>query len=252
MTLELYRGVDMKKRFKMYTAGLAMLLLSVAPVSADTIIKFGLEEPGTSTSGPDLRYLNGVFETIDQGDASTPGDQNTGLFFTGFLAGVVSDMISGASLTLADVLGVGAAFNNTDVGTIAQQTSGGTLSIWGNDNSLLLSGELGEGVITGAMNVPTGSFFNTEFVNFTGGSLLEFIKPFPGNLSLSMIGIATGSNIGLLVNDAGVLENFTAFGNGLVTAEQNAPIPEPATALLMLSGLLGTAMRRRKGNKSVV
>jgi hypothetical protein len=238
----------MNKAVKTLTMSLALLFVSVAPVSADTLIKFGLDEPGTTASAPDLQYFDGVFQTVNQGDASTLGDQNTGLLFTGFLQGVMADIVSGASLTIADVFGIGAAYENPNIGTISQQTSGGTLSIWDNNNALLLSAELGEGVITGAANVPTGSFFSTEFVNFTGGSMLQFINPFPGNISLSMLGITTGQAIGLLVNEGGELQNFTGFGNGLVTAQEISEIPEPATAMLILSGLLGTVMRRRSPN----
>lgn len=217
---------------------LAVLLFSVSSASADTIIKFGL-----SQTGPDLIFQDGVFGTIDQGDASTIGDQNTGIEFTGFLNSMFANIVTGASVTISDVLSSGLATDSGGIGVIVQRTFGGLLSIWDDNNDLLLSANLGAGSFAGANGVPTGSFFNTEVFNYTGGSLLSLLSPNTGNISISMTSIITEGQTGFHIQNDGTLADFTANGNGLLAGE---PIPEPATAMLILSGLVGCAFRKRK------
>jgi hypothetical protein len=217
----------------------AVLLASVSSAKADTIVKFGLGQTGS-----DIIFQNGVFGTRDQGDASTVGDQNSGIEFTGFLNSMLTNIITGASVTISDVVSTGLATDSGGIGVIVQQTFGGLISIWDESNDLLLSGVLGAGSFAGANGVPTGSFFNTEVMTYNGGSLLSFVAPSPGSISLSMTSIlSAGNQTGFHINPDGTLASFTANGNGLLTGEA---IPEPATVMLILSGLVGGAIKRRK------
>ena len=213
--------------------------LVAVPAQADTILKFGLSE-----TGPDIVYSGGEFGTANDGDASTVGEQTTGLNFVGFLAGVFPDIMTGASATLEGVDAVGDAAEIN--GVILEQTNGGTFSLWDQNNVLLLQAELGEGSINGSTNQSTGSFFNTEVVNFTGGSLLQYVLATPGGLSFALAGITTNGANGLDVNN-GALANFTANASGLVTGQ---PIPEPSSVALLLSSLVGLGIRRRKAAAS--
>ncbi len=220
---------------KLLVSAVVLLAMSVQPAAADTILKFGLSE-----IGPDILYENGSLFTRDDGNAGTLGDQNTALNFTGFLDTLLTDISGGASFTLDSVTAVGGASMNGVL--ISQQTEGGTFSVWDASNNLLLSAELGEGSINGTDDVGTGSFFNTEVVNFTGGSLLNFVAPSPGGISLALASILTNGNPGLDVVN-GVLQDFTANADGLITGE---PVPEPSTVALLLSGLVGGVARRKK------
>lgn len=221
---------------KKLTCAVVLLLFAASSASADTILKFSLSEVDS-----DILYEGGELFTPSDGDLSTPGDQNTALNFTGFLDGLFTDIEEeSASFTLDSVVAVGDA--SLTAGIIAQQTDGGTFSIWDDNNELLLSAELGEGAISGSANASTGSFFNTEVVNYTGGSLLAFVLPSPGGISLSLASIMTNGEVGLrILNDE--LQDFQADANGLVTGE---PIPEPSTVALFLTGLMGGALTRRK------
>jgi len=223
-----------KKRLLIVTV--MLFAFWVQPVAADTILKFGLSEIGS-----DILYESGVLFTKDDGFAATTGNQNTGLNFTGFLAGLIADISGGASFTLDGITAIG---NATLIGAlVAQQTNGGTFSVWDVSNNLLLSAELGEGYINGTNSVGTASFFNTEIVNYTGGSLLNLIAPAPGGISLALASILTDGKVGLdVVNDK--LQNFSANGSGLITGD--AAVPEPTTVLLLMSGLIGGVARRKK------
>jgi len=126
---------------------------------------------------------------------------------------------------------------------IAQQTEGGFFSIWDNFDNLLLSAELGEGFINGTDSIGTGNFFNTEIVNYTGGSLLNLVSLTQGGISLALASILSGGQPGLDVV-GGVLQDFSANADGLVAGQ--TAVPEPASMALLLSGLIGGAIGRKK------
>lgn len=214
-----------------------LILFSTQSAVADTILKFNL-----GNTGPDLEYAGGVFSTIDDSDLGTTGEQNTAIEFVGFLDPILVDILSGASFTLADVLAVGSA--NVVGPVVTQQTSGGTFAVWNEANELLLSAELGEGILSAATGVSTGSFFNTEVVNFTGGSLLTYVLATPGGISIALANILTEGISGVVVDD-GELFDFTADADGLITGEPTE-IPEPSTMLLLGSAVAGGMIRRRR------
>jgi len=225
--------------FKKAAAVIAFSLVSLQAVHADTIIKFDLGD-----TGPDLQYVAGQFSTINEGNALTFGDQDTGIDFTSFLDPILVDIVAGASFTLSGVNAVGGA---SVLGSLVlQQTEGGTFSIWNEANELLLAAELGEGVITGSIGVSTGSFFNTSIANFTGGSLLEYIATSPAGISIALANILTDGIPGVAVGGNNQLFDFTADADGLITGEPVA-VSEPATAVLLgAAGIAGLIRRRRK------
>ena len=148
-------------------------LVQAAPL---TIVELHLG----GVSQPEIEFTNGVLSTINDGDAGTPGEQNTDVVFDSLLNSV-ADIFSGASFTFDGVTAIGAP--GTGPGGIFQAMSGGTFSLWGNDvnQSLLLSGTFGTGTIVGADSTSIGSFFTTEVGALTGGSLVSLL---PANIPL--------------------------------------------------------------------
>jgi hypothetical protein len=218
--------------------GLAVAMSSSA--SATAILKFSLGD-----TGPDIAYSNGVFSTVNDGDAATPGDQDTSVRFVGPLA-FMTDILSGASFSLANVTASGLAIVTS--GVITQLTTGGQFALYDQSNSLLLAGTLDSGVISGGLASSTGSFFNSTAGTFTGGSLLSYIAPTPAGLSIALSDILSNSGlVGMAVTPGCIVQcqlgNFTAAADQLV---DGSPVPEPATALLFTSGVVGAFIKRRR------
>ena len=212
--------------------GGAILALGLVPAAqADSIMKIGLSETNT----PDVEYAGGVLSTVDDGDATTVGEQNTRIDFVGFL-GFLSDVTTAAaSFTLSGAQSTGNAVQNGLL--ISQTTTGGTFSLWDQSNNLLLSGLLAEGAIAGGAD-DTGAFFNTGIATYTAGSLLSFVAPTPAGISLALAGIFTNGQTGMFVTN-GVLDPFVADASGIFAGKRGQEIPEPFTASLLLSGLVG-------------
>ncbi len=213
----------------------SLVFLVTSSASAVTIIKFDL-----GNTGPDLSYSGNVLSTVNDGDASTTGDQNTAIDYVGFLDGSFADILSGASLTLANVTSVGMA--NVSGTLVTQATSGGTFDVYSASNVLLLSGVLSDGAIVGSNSSSTGSFFNTTVANFTSGSLLSVVSSSPAAFSISFTNITSRAGNFLDVTANG-LQAFTADATGQI---EGAAVPEPATVALLLSGVLGGIAKRRR------
>lgn len=224
-------------------ASLATSLLS-SSAFADTIIKFDL-----GSTGADVEYVDGVFGTFNDGDASTPGEQNSDIDFSGFLNASLADILSGASVTISNVL---ASAEVSVLGTIiSQSTNGGSINLWSHTGALLLTGALADGNISGSINGDTGSFFNTTVMTYTGGSLLSYVSPTPAGLSIALSGILSGTDIGMTVSynsntNQFELDSFKADASGLLTGSPANAIPEPASMILLGSAVIGGAISRRK------
>ncbi len=217
-------------------AGLAALTIS--PASAVTIIKFDL-----GSTGPDVQYSSGMLSTVDDGDATTAGDQNTGIDFVNFLDGPFSDILAGASISLSNIMATG---SSVVLGTlVTQATTGGTFDVYDPSNNLLLSGSLGDGAITGSNADSTGSFFNTAVANFTSGSLLSSLAATPAGFSISFTNILSSAGAFMNVGTSG-LDPFTADATGQIEGDPAAAVPEPATLALLVSGVLGGIAKRKK------
>lgn len=223
----------MKK--KQLLSVLLLVFLFTSSASAVNVIKVPL---GTN-AGADVTFDGLTFSTIDDGNASTLGAQNTRILYLG-LGGMPDINTEIASFTLSDVLAVGSAV--TTIGVIAQQTTGGTFNLWAPDNSLLISGSLTDGVLSGSDNGGAGSFFNTQLGLFTGGSLLSFFAGNTLDFSLALNNVLSGVDFGLNVTN-GNLDVFQADASAIISG---SAVPEPTTVLLLLTGIAASRMRRKK------
>ena len=113
---------------------MAALFFLTSSALAETIAKLGL-----GSAGPDIELVDGVLSTVDDGVAATPGDQNSDVTFTGFVAGSVADITPSnqGSFSLSGVSMVGSPFvvNQGLFALVTQQTTGGTFDLY--DDCLL-------------------------------------------------------------------------------------------------------------------
>jgi hypothetical protein len=226
----------MKKTFIIATVCLAVMSSNL--LASTTILKFGF---GADAS-PDIEAIGGILSTVDDGDAATPGDQNTGVDFLGPFLGMPSIPVANASITFDGIVLTNAIQNIGSL--ILQPTSGGTFKVWDDSNSLLLSGTFGDGLMTGSLGgTATASLISLEFGTFDGGSLQNQLDPTSAAVSLSFTGINGGA--GLSVSQMPLtLNNFSADATGLIAAS----VPEPASLsgiAVGLLGLIGFARRKR-------
>ena len=231
------KGYEMRN-FRMLGL-LAIVVLTSKVASAGPVIKFNL-----GGSGPDLQFVGGVLSTVDDGNLSTSGNQDSNLEFVGFFSGVLPDIVSGASVSIADVT-VGGSPQNVG-GVITQDTTGGSFSIYSPSNALLLSGSLNDGQISGSTGSSSGNFLTTNFGVFTGGSLASHFISNSVSLILAMTNIITNGDPGLRVD--GNLQDFRSNSTGEIGAfaSESEPVPEPASLGLLIVGLLGGSRLRRK------
>ena len=212
-------------------------VLLTSSVSAETVIKFDL----AGSAGPDVQYSSSSLSTI--ADGLGVGDKSTDVEYFGFLKDLPA-ITSGASLTLSGVSADGAA---TVIGgvVVQQATTGGTFSLYDDMDALLLSGNLGSGLITGFTGPsasPTGSFLSVGPVNFTGGSLFPLLHPSTGAVSLSFSQVKTGTTNGMQVSGSTLLD-FTAVANGAIDA---SAVPEPSVLGMAALGAVAMIRRRRR------
>lgn len=225
---------------RLVVAALMVLCLSTT-AAADAIIKIDLGGAGT-----DVSYVNGVLSTSDDGVAGTTGNQDTGVDFVGSLS-FLSDILSGASFTLAGVTASGLA--TVVANLVIQPTTGGSFDLYAADNTLLLSGALNDGAITAGLGQSTGSFFNVTAASFTGGTLLAYVAPTPAGLSLALSGLVNEfGGVGLAVAQGCSvgeceLQDFSGAADGLIDGN---PVPEPASMVLLMSGLLAVFRRKQE------
>ena len=221
----------------------ALLLVFALPRGAAAeSIKLPLGE-----ESPEVYFDGTTFGTVDDGNASTLGDQNTRIIFAGF-GGMFADILdSTASFSLDGVTAVGPA-SEPIPGLVAQQTLGGTFSLYAPDNTLLLSGEVTNGALGGGTESATGSFFNTTVGTFTGGALLSFFQLNTLQIVLAMQDIHSGQLVGMHITN-GALDPFTSDAASLIGGDA-AAVPEPTSMLLLLSGCSAAAAYRRRQRAS--
>jgi hypothetical protein len=213
---------------------------------AGTILKLSL---GNDVQ-PDLEYVASVLSTVDDGDGTTPGDQNTAVEFLDFLTGVHPNIpaadgsysMNGLTANGAPLVLFGAI--------VIQQLQGGNFQLWDENNVLLLDATLGDSVLNGTTGPAgpsqTGGVITTTFGNILGGTLAPYIAPNTVSVSIAMTNVISGATPGMVVTPTPggpVLANFVADATETIAAE---PIPEPATVALILLGAIAPLANTRR------
>jgi hypothetical protein len=207
---------------------------------AGTIIKLSL-----GSVSPDIKYDGTTLSTADDSIVATTGQQNTAVEFTDFLESIAADIpTSVASFTMSGLTPSGSAFVFLGQ-NVVQNFTGGTLTLYAPDNSILLSGNLFNSALSGSIGFPSGGLFTTSFGGVTGGSLAQYMDPTSLVLSMNFTKVqTTGGPVGFSVNPPpanpapqihmGVLNPFTADASINIAAET----PEPTTFVLFFAGAL--------------
>lgn len=204
---------------------------------AGPVIKLTLDDLGSGGTNPDVGWRRGVLLTLDDGVAATSGTQNTAIDFVGALGGM-TDISAGGSFSLTGVFANGAP--SSFAGMIVQPTQGGTISLYDDFNTLLLSADIHDGALSGSSTGTAGSFFSIDSMQITGGTLASQFLPSPAAISIAMVDVNTGGLMGMRIVGS-VLDDF----NATAVVDIDATVPAPASALA-LGGLLGVAGRRRR------
>jgi hypothetical protein len=237
----------LQHRMAFVRASLCALIVSFSSVShAGTIIKLNL-----GGVGPDIQMnAAGTLSTSNDGNAGTLGDQNTSIEYTGFFDPLFTDVnLPPASFSLsglqADATGAQLAF-----GLVIQSFHGGTFSLYGANNALLLTGPITTSALAGVTTPPgTGSLFTTTLGAITGGSLQPFILPGTISVSMNLATVNGGNGFSVLPGPGGilVLQPFLADASALISGDPSPNVPEPASVMLVLAAAIvgGSCGRRR-------
>jgi hypothetical protein len=227
----------MMRNLRLLFAGLAMcaVLLGVnAPAQAGTIINLVSAPPAIA-----IQY-NGT-------TLSTAGPQNTPAIFTDFLDSFPDIVTPTASFTFGGITKSGSPFVNGT--SIIQQFSGGTLSLYDSNPTLLLSANLGSSALTGTAGLANGGLFTTSFSNVTGGTLAAQIDHPTLVFQMHLYNINGGAGLSTAVPAGGglqlltlstELQPFTANATANLDAGQGQVVPEPATIVLAVISLVLT------------
>jgi len=235
----------LKYRMALVRATLCALFITLSSIShAATIIKLNL-----GGVGPDIQMnAAGSLSTFNDGDNATTGDQNTSIEYTAFLDPLFADVTPPppASFSLtglqADAVGAQLAF-----GLVIQSFHGGSFSLYGPNNAVLLTGPISTAALAGVTTPPgTGSLFTTTLSNITGGSLQPFIQPGTVSVSMNLATVNGGNGFSVLPGPGGVLvlQPFLADASALISGD--AKVPEPVSLTLVLAtAIIGSCGRRR-------
>ena len=243
----------MTKTLQRGSLAAAFAVLFSLPLQAETIVKLGL-----GSTGPDIQLVDGTLSTVDDGEAGSPGDQESTVTFHGFVAGSVDDITPPAqgSFTLSGVSMVGSPVlvNQGIFSLVTQQTTGGTFELYGDDGQVLLTATLEDGSLHGTTSAAaTGGFISMNLGTFTGPAaddldvLFSQVAADTASLAISLTDVSDDTGAGGLSVIDNVLQNFTSDATANIGAESfGGVVPEPSSGMMALAGLALLTIRRRR------
>jgi hypothetical protein len=203
--------------------------------------------------------------------------QTVGFNFAQSLAGI-ADIRSGALFELSGVYDNNKTYL-TAGDMLNQNTTGGIFSLWSDEQKteLLLSGTIGDGILSGQNNAagyesrqPASTLddfitYESWDLSITSGILKSYFPTNKADITLNLghlshcmvfskrCFLASSDHSGFTAYSDGALSTFRVSLNwGKITGKPAAPtcIPEPATVCLLLGGLFGAGIKKKKFNKA--
>lgn len=217
-----------------WVLGCALALGAASVARAESFLEL---EP--ESTGPHAAYsAASTFATTSDGVAGTTGNQDVSGDYLNFLDSIAS--FSGGSFTVS---GLTASGPPTVFSTfVSQNLTGGSFSLYNSSNTLLLSGTLGTSLLSG-LSGPGGVASVTSGATVTGGTLQPLIAPGSLSISISITDINDGAGFTLSSGNT-IIDPFS--GDMMVTFAGNEAVPEPSTAALLIAGVMGSMIVRRK------
>lgn len=232
------------------TVGLVATPARSAPIP---IIKLDLG----ADAAVDVQFNAGVLSTFNEGLIGIDGHQKTGVEFVDFLDLVATDIpTADASFTLDGLTASDPSTTYNGI-LVTQVFTQGSFSLYGPDNTLLLSGELSMSALTWSSLPPGQPVKFVGFAQATDGLLAQYLNLRRNSLRVRMTLPTVFEGVGLSVNPPpgspppsdhyAELVPFTAIATVEILAE---PIPEPSSVALLLMGggmIAAAARRKRRG-----
>lgn len=209
---------------------------------AESIMKMTL---GANTAG-NMQFKNGIFSALSDGLAGSSGDLDMSIDYVigaGGQAFSATGTMGSASVTLTGMMVAAPPVSNGSF--IVQAFEAGSLAVYDDSNSLLLSANLNKSGLQGALGLGGMGDKQGLFLGFgevTGGLLARLLDPDSLQLRLKFPKIAGGFS--LTPSPDSKLIDFTTWTSSIELMA--TPVPEPAIAFLVCTVVVTLVPARRR------
>lgn len=225
----------------------AFLILCIAAggvtskTHAESIMKMTL---GPSDTG-NMQFQNDMFSAVSDGHEGTDGDLDMSIDYVigaGGQAFSATGTMGSASVTLTGMMVAAPPVSNGSF--IVQAFEAGSLAVYDDSNSLLLSANLNKSGLQGALGPGDKQGLFLGFGEVTGGLLAHLLDPDSLQLRLKFPKITGGFS--LTPSPDSKLIDFTTWTSSIELMA--TPVPEPAISFLVctVAVTLVPARRRRR------